>query len=139
MVAEGVKSVPEMSRHLSCFLKSEMFRERDIPEKSNRRFHPTKRAIRAHMYTATVKQQLSFIDQENAASLVEKWAVENPNDHYFFRPHSSSDKHNAVPVPTDDFMEEKNDNDDTTSVTYRSSNTTTLLFCPSDKGTATIN
>lgn len=123
LVAEGVRSVPEMSRHLSYYVKSELFRDRVIPEKDNRRFHPTKRAIRSHMYSATIKQQLSFIDQDNAASLVEKWAVEKPGDHFFFRPHSLSDEEQDAIRDPADVIEDDND----VSVTY-DSKTTTLLF-----------
>ena len=120
LVAEGVRNVPEMSRHLSYYLKSELFRGCAILEKDNRRFYPSKRAIRSHMYAATVKQQYSFIDQENVASLVEQWAVKNPEDHYYFRLHSLSDERDAVPT------NEKEGDDDDVSVTF--SNTTTLLF-----------
>ena len=88
LVAEGVRNVPEMSRHWNYYLKSELFRGCAIPENDNRRFCPSKRAIRSHMYAATVKQQYSFMDQENVASLVEQWTVKNPDDHYYFRPHS---------------------------------------------------
>ena len=36
------------------------------------------------MYAASMKQQFSFIHQENVQGIVEQWALKNPQDHFFF-------------------------------------------------------
>lgn len=120
-MAEGVRNVPEMSRHLNHYVRHELFQGRSVPDKENRRFFPTKRAIRSHMYAASVRQQFSFIDQENVEATVEQWALKNPQDRFFFRPHSltkeadATDGANHVHLADDD----DNQKDDDVTVSSR--------------------
>ena len=130
-MAEGVRDVPEMSRHLNHYVTHELFQGRSVPDKENRRFFPTKRAIRSHMYAASVRQQFSFIDQENVEATVEQWALKHPQDRFFFRPHSltkeadSTDGANHVHLADDDV----NQKDDDVTVCFGEEETTkTLLF-----------
>ena len=90
LMADGVRNVPEMSRHLNHYVRHGLFQGRSVPDKENRRFFPAKSAIRSHMYAASVKQQFSFIDQENVEATVEQWSftLKSPQDRFFFRPHS---------------------------------------------------
>lgn len=129
LMAEGVRNVPEMSRHLNHYARHELFQGRSVPDKENRRFFPTKRAIRSHMYAASVRQQFSFIDQENVEATVEQWSLKNPQDCFFFRPHSFTKEADATGdanhLPEDD----DNQKDDDVSVSFGEEETTkTLLF-----------
>ena len=123
-MAEGVRNVPEMSRHLNHYVTHELFQGRSVPDKENRRFFPTKRAIRSHMYAASVRQQFSFIDQENVEATVEQWSSKNPQDRFFFRPHSFTKEADATGdanhLPEDD----DNQKDDDVSVSFGLEDTT---------------
>ena len=73
------------------------------------------------LYAASVRQQFSFIDQENVEATVEQWALKNPQDRFFFRPHSltkeadATDGANHVHLADDD----DNQKDDDVTVSSR--------------------
>ncbi|XP_053391069.1 uncharacterized protein LOC128553893 isoform X2 [Mercenaria mercenaria] len=85
LVGEGVTNAAEMKRHLSIFCKTQ---HPEMPECS-RRFYPSNKDIRNHMYRAMRLTQFSSEDQENLLQCVNKWKLENPSDHYFFNPSPS--------------------------------------------------
>lgn len=75
------------------------------------------------MYAASVKQQFSFIDQENAEAVVKDWKLKKPQDHFFFRPHSLTTSANQM------VEEDENKDDEDVTVTFNEDETTnTLLF-----------
>lgn len=65
LVAEGVKEIYEMRRHLKIFVKEVLFRDDQPPQDTNRRYFPRTSDLRTHMYRATVKNRMSRIDQAN--------------------------------------------------------------------------
>lgn len=89
----GVNSIAEMQRCLQYFVKKELFAGETPPVSTNRRFFPTNVDVRNYMYSASVKNKKSAIDQENLEVKIEEWKKENPSDNFFFRPYvlSSSD------------------------------------------------
>ena len=103
LMAEGVRNVPEMSRHSNHYVRHELFQGRSVSDKENRRFFPTKRAIRSHMYAASVRQQFSFIDQENVEAtmmLPFPLATKKPRKRCcsFIRPRTSGTYLNAMAI-----------------------------------------
>ncbi|CAH3024912.1 unnamed protein product [Porites evermanni] len=72
-IAEGVKTVDKMLRHLRQFVKTELLPGQSPPASTNRRYYPTDVDIRNHMYQASVKKILSKSDQENLEKKIENW------------------------------------------------------------------
>ena len=85
MVGEGVRNVREMARHIRIYVKNELFRAATISPSANRRYHPTLKDIRNHMYKAAVKHQFSKLDQANLDMKIQAWRFQSPNDDFFFR------------------------------------------------------
>ena len=85
LVAEGVKNVKEMERHLQIFVKKELFRNTTKPPTSSRRFFPKQKDIWNHMYLATVKLRFSKVDQANLDQKIKEWEKESPDDRFHFR------------------------------------------------------
>lgn len=97
-----------MRRHLRGFAE-EMFAGKTKPPTTNRRFNPTKKDIRNHIYRATVKQRFSKCDQTNASKIVDNWIEQNPNDHFLFRPYADVQKsyeNDFVDHDNDDYNED---------------------------------
>ena len=86
LVGEGVRNVDEMRRHLKIYVKDEMFRGKQQPERNNCRYFPTGKTIKNHMYSVTMKSRLSVIDQDNVQEMIELWKNETPRvtDKFFF-------------------------------------------------------
>ena len=97
LVAEGVRNVKEVRRHIKSYICKDLFKNQSPPSSSNRRFFPRKETIRNHIYIATVRLRFSKIDQDNLEHKVQEWKQESPNDRFFFRKYtnakSSSDNH----------------------------------------------
>ena len=85
MVGEGVRNVREMARHIRIYVKNELFRATVVPSSTNRRYHPTLKDIRNHMYKAAVKLRFSKLDQANLDMKIQDWQVQSPNNNFFFR------------------------------------------------------
>ena len=67
MVDEGVRDTEEMRRHI----KSSVPNISDLPENtSNRRFNPTTKTIKNHMYLATKREMCNISDQDNLQDFV---------------------------------------------------------------------
>ena len=92
LVGAGVRSVNEMRRHLRGFVEKEMFAGMTKPALTNRRFNPTRKDVRNHIYRATVKQRFSNCDQTNVSKVVDKWIEQYPEDKFHFRPYADIDK-----------------------------------------------
>ena len=71
LTMQGVRKVSEMRRHLDSFVKSELFKGQQPPEKTRRRFLPTNRVQRKS------GPRFSALDQKNLDVLVEKWKAES--------------------------------------------------------------
>ena len=86
LVGEGVRSVEEMKRHLRIFVKDDLFRGRQQPERNNRRYYPKGKTIKNHMYSATINSRLSAIDQDNVEEVIRQWKNEErrSGDNFFF-------------------------------------------------------
>lgn len=75
----------EMRRHNKVLVKNKLF-DGNSPSASNCSSTAKLADIRNQMYKATIKYQLSPIDQENSASKVEACTSANKGDKIFFRP-----------------------------------------------------
>lgn len=104
-----MRSVHEMRRHLRGVVEREMFARKAMPPLANRRFYPTKKDIRNHIYRATIKQRFSNCDQTNVSKMVDKWVQHNPDDKLYFRPYADVDKTYEIDGST---MENVNDDED---------------------------
>lgn len=89
LVGEGVRRVDEMKRHLKIYVKDDLFRGKEQPQRSNRRYFPRAKTIKNHMYNAAMRARLSFMDQDNIERLIQKWKGEksSSNDRFYFRPY----------------------------------------------------
>lgn len=73
LVSAGARSEKEVRRHLKIFVQRELYRGKQEPLKTNRRFYPSKATIRSHIYKSIVKERFSKIDQEDLLRKVELW------------------------------------------------------------------
>ena len=79
-----------MKRHLSMYVKNDMFGGINLPPKTNKRYYPRIRAIRNHIFFERQKLKKSLIDQEASQKKVDEWKRENPTTSIYFRPKCSS-------------------------------------------------
>ena len=117
MVAEGVKEISEMKRHLSIYVKEVLFRGEQLPQITNRQCFPKTSDVRTHMYWATVKYCRSRIDQANIHLQEDEWKKSHSEDSFFFRPHSDdvdNEKINAGPSKTEEkgIMDEEDEEEE---------------------------
>ncbi|XP_062583252.1 uncharacterized protein LOC134245018 [Saccostrea cucullata] len=95
LVADGVRNVAEMRRHLCVALKKEICPGENIAL-TNRRFYPKDKDIKNHMDKALNSLKFSKDDQLNLEALIENWQETNPQDNYFLRSsYGLTDKHPA--------------------------------------------
>ena len=94
-VQEGVSDVCDMQRHLQTYVRQNFKVQSTNIE--NRRFFPSDKVVRDHMYLATVRQMHLKDDQKNLLHKIKIWKEKNPQDNYFYRAKadgsSSDDKH----------------------------------------------
>ena len=93
LVGEGVQSVRDMARHIRIYVKNDLFRSSSIPPSANRRFNPTLKDVRNHMYKAPVKHKFSKLDQTNQDLKVQEWKRQQQNDNFFFRGYGEKFSH----------------------------------------------
>ncbi|XP_078340406.1 calcium-responsive transcription factor-like [Crassostrea virginica] len=101
LVAEGVRNVSEMKRHLLISVKNDICPDQDIP-KTNRRFFPLDKDIKNHMDIAINSLRFSKDDQLNLETLVESWQESNSEDSFFLR--TSYDTTSQGDSPSEDFL-----------------------------------
>ncbi len=82
-VADGVSDVHDIQRHIRTDMKSNFMSY--VSDISNRRFHPTNKAVADHMYLAGQRLMHSKDDQKNLKTKIDLWKEENPEDRYFSR------------------------------------------------------
>lgn len=100
----------EMKRHLKIFIKDDLFRGKEQPHRSNRRYFPLAKTTQNHMYNAAMRARLSCIDQDNVQKLIEKWKDENKskNERFSFRPYVEG----SAEFRNTDLSNEEDDDDD---------------------------
>uniref|UniRef100_A0A8W8P4Z4 Uncharacterized protein n=1 Tax=Magallana gigas TaxID=29159 RepID=A0A8W8P4Z4_MAGGI len=87
LVHDGVRSIDEMKRHLRLFVQEHNQTEDTTISELNRRYYPTNKDIRHHMYRTLRFYQFSTEDQENTQHMVKEWEAANPAGHFYLRPH----------------------------------------------------
>ena len=70
-------------------MQNEVFRGKQAPQKTNRRFYPSKATVRSHIYKSIVKERFSKIDQEDLQKKVELWKENSPADSFEFHPYAA--------------------------------------------------
>ncbi|XP_069128919.1 uncharacterized protein [Argopecten irradians] len=90
LAEEGHRKVTSIKLLLAQYVQEHL--APGIPE-TNRRFYPTSKDIRNHIYHTVVggSMESSEEDQMDVVKLVEELKSLHPQDRYFFRPASSSD------------------------------------------------
>ena len=83
----GVKTVPEVNRHLNDYVTNKLFGGKQPPPVSQRRFYPITNDIR-NILNAQRSGDRKATDQENLRIKCEKWQQENPDDSIFYRVNS---------------------------------------------------
>ena len=97
LVSAGARSEKEIRRHLKIFVQRELYRGQQLPQKTNRRFYPSKATIRSHIYKSVVKERFSKIDQEDLLKKVELWKEASPDDSFTFHPYATYDSEEKTP------------------------------------------
>ena len=59
LVADGIKDVKQVRSQVEFFVKNVLFRDKELPKTTNRRFYPTTKDIHTHVYNATAKNRKS--------------------------------------------------------------------------------
>lgn len=108
-----------MKRHLTHFVKSELFAGTDMPSETNRRYFPSSRTLRNVIYAARMQQIRSKIDQVNLRAKITVWSERSPDDRIQFREYSQSSPNSADEI----------DDDDDSDVQICSEPSKGLLFC----------
>uniref|UniRef100_H2ZB24 Uncharacterized protein n=1 Tax=Ciona savignyi TaxID=51511 RepID=H2ZB24_CIOSA len=62
LVKDGIYLVPEIRQRLKDFVLHELFKDRDPPSESNRRFFPTKKDIQNHCNMSFAKRKVAKVD-----------------------------------------------------------------------------
>lgn len=104
-----------MKRHITIFVKNNLFRGQALPPKTNRRFNPSVKTIRNHMYKAAVKLRFSKIDQANLEKNISQWKDQNPDDFFFYRGYgrrTNNDDADTGDGDDNDELDIDNDDDD---------------------------
>ena len=73
-----------MCRHIRIFVKNQMFHDSVLPSLTNRRFHPKRKDVRNHIYSAEVKLKFAKLDQANLDLKVQEWEIQVPDDLFSF-------------------------------------------------------
>jgi len=90
LVADGIQSVSEVTRHTESFVKHQLFSGQTLPSRLNPRYYPTRRDITNLIYRARLANMHSVVDQDNLLAKMEKWSG-GVDEAFFFRPYTSSD------------------------------------------------
>jgi len=102
LVDDGVLSVAEMRRHITYYVRKELFARRDVSPSSDRRFFPTAVDYRNYIYRARLTKLHSKVDQVNLKLCITKWSEQFPNDQFYFREYSSQDSQQDAVSNSDD-------------------------------------
>ena len=83
MEVTGVRSTGEVRRHLTVFVKNDLFRGEDPPPESSRRYYPTDADIRNILYSSRIGDRKAPDDQINLEIKCKEWQESNPHDFFF--------------------------------------------------------
>ena len=75
-----------MKRLLKIIVKTEIFKNENLPEPTNKRFFPRASTIRNHVTHAKRKLCHSLIDQECLQEKIDQWETADKSVKIFFRP-----------------------------------------------------
>ncbi len=117
----------EMRRHLKLVVKSDLFGNKSLPPKTNKRYFPRPKTIRNHMVKATRKFRHSLIDQECLTEKIRHWKEEGQPCNIYFRPKAKTNNCNE-PNELNGSDEEDNESYEDDEVKVTDSNVDSLLF-----------
>ena len=83
-------SVQEVKRHLSVYVKNDIFGGINLRPRTNKRYYPQIWAIHNHVFFKRQKLKKSLINQEALQEIVDEWKRENPTTSIYFQPKCSS-------------------------------------------------
>ena len=114
-----------MKRLLKIIVKTEIFKNENLPDPTNKRFFPRTSTIRNHVTHAKRKLCHSLIDQECLQEKINQWETTNKSVKNFFRSKSSAeqdgDENSSDDINTDD-------DDDHDDIRLGKTKRTPLLF-----------
>ena len=84
LVRLGITSVLEVQHHLQLHIKA-IFGSRNLPDRTNRRFFPSRTDVRSLMYRERLKQMQGLIDEDIVKKKISDWKEQNAEDKWFFR------------------------------------------------------
>lgn len=90
-VADGIMNVAEVQRHAESFVKNNLFVNKRVPSRLNRRFFPSRRDVTNLIYRSRVALMHSMIDQENLIRKISDWVSDDSGDSFLFRPYTEDD------------------------------------------------
>ena len=67
----------------------------NLPDPNDRAYYPSLTDVKNHIARAKRALQLSVVDQENAAKIIQKQTELSPESKYFFRPYKCKDEENT--------------------------------------------
>lgn len=108
----GAQSEREIRRHLKIFDEQELYRGKQAPQKTNRRFYPSRGTIRSHIYKSVIKERYSKIDQEDLQKKVEIWKAGSPDDNFEFHPYATYSEEEKRPENGDKGFETDSEQED---------------------------
>lgn len=133
LVGKGILNVNEMRRHLREFLTNDLFCGQELPPAFNRRFFPSKKDLRNHIYRAVVQNRFSKCDQSNVSSKVEEWKRQQPKDMFHFRPYTGRHQDSDITAPAEeDSSKDDEDFDEEVKVTDMTSEQSLLFVHQTD-------
>lgn len=106
LVREGITCAPTVKHCLDYYVYDVLFVDKPKPDKNCRAFFPTEVDIRNHVQAALRRDRFSSLDQENAASLIDKCRKEEPGSKFFYRPYHKKNVGSSYRQSTDDVQEE---------------------------------
>ena len=74
-----------MRRHLTVYVKSEIFGDSNVTDRTNKRFFPRPKTIRSHVVHTIRKLRHSKIDQECLIKKIAKWEKDTPTPSIRFK------------------------------------------------------
>lgn len=136
LVAEWVKEIAEMRRHLKIFVNEVLFKGEQLHQNTNRRYFPKKSDLRSHMFQATVKYRLSKINRMNVQMQVNDDLNAHKKDSFFFRPHIQDENEMKDANASSPCNEEEDDNhvDEEVLLTDESGEVKSYYFCIKQHG-----
>lgn len=93
LVEDGIKNVKEIERFLNHYVKTDLYRGKELPSKHSRRFFPEVNDIRNRVTRANRRIRHSKIDQHQLQIKIEEWE-KNLENKFFYRPFKEGEEEN---------------------------------------------